>query len=41
VDYRPGAGVRMSPHFYNRDEELEIAIAAVEEILEKMEVARR
>jgi kynureninase len=41
VDYRPGAGVRMSPHFYNRDEELEIAIAAVEEILEEMEVTRR
>ena len=33
VDYRPHAGVRMSPHFYNQDEELEVAIKAVEEIL--------
>jgi kynureninase len=33
VDYRPNAGVRMSPHFYNKDEELEVAIHAVEEIL--------
>ncbi len=33
VDYRPHAGVRFSPHFYTRDEELEIAIRAVEEIL--------
>lgn len=33
VDWRPKAGVRMSPHFYNTDAELEIAIHAVEEIL--------
>lgn len=33
VDWRPQAGVRFSPHFYNTDEELEAAIAAVEEIL--------
>ncbi len=33
VDYRPNAGVRMSPHFYTRDEELDFAIAAVEDIL--------
>ena len=26
VDYRPGAGVRISPHFYNTDEELELVI---------------
>jgi kynureninase len=35
VDWRPKAGVRMSPHFYNTDEELEVAISAVEEILEE------
>jgi len=34
VDWRPKAGVRMSPHFYNTDQELETAIAAVEEILQ-------
>ena len=33
VDWRPKAGVRMSPHFYNTDEEIERAVAAVEEIL--------
>ena len=38
VDYRPKAGVRMSPHFYNKDEELETAIAAVEEILQERSV---
>ena len=38
VDYRPKAGVRMAPHFYNKDEELETAIAAVEEILKERAV---
>jgi len=33
VDWRPNAGVRMSPHFYTKDEELEVAIAAVDEIV--------
>lgn len=33
VDYRPKAGVRMSPHFYTDDHELDVAIDAVEEIL--------
>ena len=41
VDYRPKAGVRMSPHFYNTDQELEVAIAAVEEILKGRQVATR
>jgi kynureninase len=26
VDYRPGAGVRLSPHFYSTDEECEHAV---------------
>lgn len=34
VDYRPAAGVRLSPHFYNRDEEIDFALAQIEEILE-------
>jgi len=41
VDYRPKAGVRMSPHFYNKDEELETAIAAVDEILKGRVVAAK
>jgi kynureninase len=35
VDYRPKAGVRMSPHFYTDDHELDVAIDAVEEILSR------
>jgi kynureninase len=41
VDWRPKAGVRMSPHFYNTDQELETAISAVEEILKDKQVAAR
>lgn len=32
VDYRPGAGVRISPHFYTKDEELELVIAEMKKI---------
>jgi kynureninase len=39
VDWRPKAGVRFSPHFYNTDEEIDLAIAAVEEILKERRVA--
>jgi len=31
-DYRPGAGIRLSPHFYNRDDELDAAVTAIREI---------
>jgi kynureninase len=41
VDYRPQAGVRMSPHFYTADEELETAMTAVDEILQSRAVARK
>ncbi|PYX38442.1 MAG: kynureninase [Acidobacteria bacterium] len=41
VDWRPKAGVRMSPHFYTKDEELEAAIATVEEILRERAPATR
>jgi kynureninase len=33
VDYRPKAGVRLSPHFYNREDEGEFALAQMDEIL--------
>jgi kynureninase len=33
IDYRPKAGVRVSPHFYNRENECDYAIAQIEDIL--------
>ncbi|WP_152050478.1 aminotransferase class V-fold PLP-dependent enzyme [Tautonia marina] len=33
-DYRPGAGIRLSPHFYSRDDELDLALDAIAEILD-------
>jgi len=33
VDFRPKAGVRLSPHFYNREDECDFAIAQIAEIL--------
>jgi kynureninase len=39
VDFRPRAGVRFSPHFYNKMEEIDLAIQTVDEILSKMGVA--
>ena len=41
VDYRPKAGVRFSPHFYNDDQELDVAFAAADEIVSGMRVAAR
>jgi kynureninase len=32
VDFRPGAGVRISPHFYTSDEELELVVHEMKEI---------
>lgn len=32
VDYRPGAGVRISPHFYTKDEELDLVIREMKKI---------
>jgi kynureninase len=34
VDYRPGAGVRISPHFYTKDEELSMVINEMRRIIE-------
>jgi kynureninase len=33
VDYRPGAGLRISPHFYNSDEECDRAIEEIRDVL--------
>lgn len=34
VDYRPGAGIRLSPHFYTRDAELDAAMLEIKNIRE-------
>ena len=34
VDYRPGAGIRVAPHFYSKDEELELTVREIGSILE-------
>ena len=34
VDYRVGAGIRVAPHFFTRDEEVETVIESIAEILE-------
>jgi kynureninase len=34
IDYRPGAGVRISPHFYTTDQELELVIEEMKKIRE-------
>jgi kynureninase len=33
VDFRPGAGIRIAPHFYSKDEELELVIREIRQIL--------
>jgi kynureninase len=32
IDYRPGAGIRISPHFYTTDDELELVIQEMKKI---------
>src|SRR6185295_14660731 len=32
VDYRPGAGIRISPHFYTTDDELELVVKELKKI---------
>jgi kynureninase len=34
IDYRPQAGIRISPHFYNADDEIQQAIEAIQDILD-------
>ena len=33
VDWRPTAGIRLSPHFYNREDECDFALEQIDEIL--------
>jgi len=32
VDYRPGAGIRIAPHFYTKDEELELVVEEIQSL---------
>jgi kynureninase len=34
VDYRPGAGIRLSPHFYTADDEIRHAAREIRAILD-------
>jgi kynureninase len=34
LDHRPGAGIRVAPHFYSKDEELDLTIREIKRILE-------
>ena len=34
VDHRPGAGIRISPHFYSTDEEVLRAVREIRQILD-------
>jgi kynureninase len=36
VDWRPGAGVRISPHFYNTPDEIDRAFSAIDSILREI-----
>jgi len=40
LDFRPGAGIRIAPHFYTKDEELELVIAEIQSIFESARVHR-
>jgi kynureninase len=40
VDFRPGAGVRISPHFYTTDEELALIIEEMKTIRDTRAYAR-
>jgi kynureninase len=33
IDHRPNAGIRMAPHFYTTDDEIEAALAAMDELV--------
>ncbi len=39
VDYRPGAGIRVAPHFYSKDEELDLVVREIARIATRSEPA--
>jgi kynureninase len=40
VDFRPDAGLRIAPHFYNTEDEVVAAVRAVRDILDSREYER-
>lgn len=38
IDHRPGAGIRMAPHFYTTDDEIDHALAVMDELTERFTV---
>jgi kynureninase len=40
VDYRPGAGIRIAPHFYNDDRDIDTAMAVLDDIVESRAAER-
>lgn len=40
VDFRPGAGIRVAPHFYTSDDEVDAVVDAIDDILAKSEWTR-
>ena len=38
VDHRPGAGIRVAPHFYSKDEELEMTVREIQAIAQEKSV---
>jgi len=41
LDYRPNAGIRIAPHFYTKDEELEMVIQEIQSIVRELQPAVR
>ena len=39
LDYRPGAGIRIAPHFYTKDEELALVIDEIRSIVRELQPA--
>jgi kynureninase len=35
IDFRPGAGIRVAPHFYTNDQEVESVVGEIEDIVKK------
>jgi kynureninase len=38
VDFRPGAGIRVAPHFYSKDEELDAIVQEIQKIVAQQAV---